>query len=84
VLCLDLDGREVWKHALEPRRTRFAWGTAGSPVLHGDRLFYVCDNDEQSYLLALDKRTGRPSARASIMAVIYTKLGLSPAHSMSP
>jgi outer membrane protein assembly factor BamB len=53
------DGRELWRHPLEPRKTRFGWGTAASPVLHGDRLYYVCDNEEQSYLLALDKRTGR-------------------------
>jgi outer membrane protein assembly factor BamB len=59
IFCFDLDGREVWEHPLEPRRMRFAWGTAASPVLHGDRLYYVCDNDEQSYLLALDKRTGK-------------------------
>jgi len=59
LFCFDLDGKEVWKHPLEPRRTRFAWGTASSPVLHGDRLYYVCDNDEQSYLLALDKPTGK-------------------------
>ena len=37
---------------------RLGWGTAASPVLHGDRLYIVNDNEEQSYLLALDKRTG--------------------------
>jgi outer membrane protein assembly factor BamB len=35
------------------------WGTAASPVLHRDRLYVVSDNEEQSYLLALDKRTGK-------------------------
>lgn len=59
IFCLDLEGREVWKHALAPHPTRFEWGTAASPVLHGDRLYYVCDNDKESYLLALDKRTGK-------------------------
>ena len=28
-------------------------------MVHGDRLYLVSDNDEQSYLLALDKRTGK-------------------------
>ena len=28
-------------------------------MLHGDRLYLVSDNEEQSYLLALDKRTGK-------------------------
>jgi outer membrane protein assembly factor BamB len=59
IFCFELDGGEVWTHRLEPRSTRFGWGPAASPVLHGDRLYYVCDNDEQSYLLALDKRTGK-------------------------
>jgi outer membrane protein assembly factor BamB len=56
--CLDLKGNEVWKRELEPLKTRYGWGSAASPVLHGDRLYYVNDNDEQSYLVALDKRTG--------------------------
>jgi outer membrane protein assembly factor BamB len=34
------------------------WGSAASPVLHGERLYIVDDNEEQSYILALDKRTG--------------------------
>ncbi|MDQ3625121.1 MAG: PQQ-binding-like beta-propeller repeat protein, partial [Verrucomicrobiota bacterium] len=59
LFCLDLEGREVWDHPLEPRPTRFAWGTAASPVLHGDRLYYVSDNEDRSYLLSLDKRTGK-------------------------
>lgn len=59
LFCLDLDGREVWSKKLEPRPTRFGWGTAASPVLHGDRLYFVNDNDAQSELLAFDKRTGK-------------------------
>jgi outer membrane protein assembly factor BamB len=59
VFCLDLEGHPVWSKALEPHKTRASWGTAASPVLHGDRLYLVSDNDEKSYLLALDKRTGK-------------------------
>jgi outer membrane protein assembly factor BamB len=59
IFCFDFEGEEIWRHRLEPRQTRLGWGTAASPVLHGDRLYYVCDNDEQSYLLALEGRTGR-------------------------
>jgi outer membrane protein assembly factor BamB len=56
--CLDLQGNAVWSKRFEPRATRHGWGTAASPVLHGDRLYILNDNDEQSYLLCLDKRTG--------------------------
>lgn len=59
IFAFDFEGQEVWKHPLEPRRTRAGWGTAASPVLHEGRLIYQCDNDEQSYLLALDSRTGQ-------------------------
>ena len=57
--CLDLDGNVVWKHEITPHKTRFDWGTAASPVLHEDRVYMVNDNDEESYLLALDKATGK-------------------------
>ncbi|MGO8925320.1 MAG: PQQ-binding-like beta-propeller repeat protein [Limisphaerales bacterium] len=59
VYCLDFAGREVWSKPLEPHKTRMGWGTAASPVLYRDRLYLVSDNEEQSYLLALDKRTGK-------------------------
>ncbi len=59
IYCFDLDGNEVWNLPLAPVKTRFGWGPAASPVLHGDRLYYVSDNEEQSYLLALDKNTGK-------------------------
>jgi eukaryotic-like serine/threonine-protein kinase len=56
--CFDLEGRPVWTKRFEPQATRYGWGTAASPVLHGDRLYIVNDNDQQSYLVCLDKRTG--------------------------
>jgi len=59
LFCYDMKGTLVWKKEFEPRQTRFGWGTAASPVLYGDRLFILNDNDQSSYLLALDKRTGR-------------------------
>jgi outer membrane protein assembly factor BamB len=59
LFCLDLDGKMLWERSVEPRKMRDGWGTAASPVLHGDRLYLVNDNEESSYLLALDKATGR-------------------------
>ena len=58
VFCFDFDGRLVWSKATRPHTMQFDAGTAASPVLHGDRIYLVNDNEEQSYLLALDKRTG--------------------------
>jgi outer membrane protein assembly factor BamB len=59
VFCLDMEGKEVWSKPLEAHKMANSWGTAASPLLHGDRLYVLNDNAEQSYLLALDKRTGK-------------------------
>ena len=58
VYCLDFDGNEVWKREIKPRKTRNGWGYAASPVLHDNQLIIVNDNDEDSYVTALDKATG--------------------------
>ena len=59
VFCLDFEGKEVWSYPIEPHRMASSWGTAASPTLHGDRLYLVNDNAEKSFILALDKRTGK-------------------------
>ncbi len=53
-----MDGEFVWKKSWKPVNMRLGWGSAASPVLHEDRLYIVNDNDDQSFLLALDKKTG--------------------------
>ncbi|MHB8974653.1 MAG: outer membrane protein assembly factor BamB family protein [Pirellulaceae bacterium] len=58
VFCFDLDGTEIWRHEIAPHVMRSGWGTAASPVVHEDRLYLVNDNNEDSYLLALDTKTG--------------------------
>lgn len=59
VYCYDLAGNPLWQRPMEARATRLGWGTAASPVVFGDKLFIVNDNDEESYLLALDAKTGQ-------------------------
>ncbi len=58
IWCFDMEGKELWAKPIEPHKMSFGYGTAASPVLHGDRLYQINDNDESSYLLALDKKTG--------------------------
>jgi len=64
IFALTTEGKEVWSKRLEPRQTRYGWGTAASPVLYGGRLFIVNDNDEQAEILALDAKTGGEIWRA--------------------
>lgn len=59
LFCFDLDGKELWTHKIKPNATRLGWGTASSPVLHQGRLYLVNDNEKESYLLALDAKTGK-------------------------
>jgi outer membrane protein assembly factor BamB len=58
LFCFDMKGKPVWNKKFEQVNTRYGWGTAASPVLHQGRLYLVNDNDDKSYLMALDKKTG--------------------------
>ncbi|HAW32055.1 MAG TPA: pyrrolo-quinoline quinone [Planctomycetaceae bacterium] len=58
VYCLDLKGDVLWQKDLGVYEMRAAWGTSSSPVLFEDRLFIQVDNQEQSFLVALDTKTG--------------------------
>jgi len=59
VFAFTLEGKEVWSKKMEPHKTRYGWGAAASPALHGGKLFLVNDNDDRAQLLALDAKTGQ-------------------------
>ena len=59
IVCLDMEGNRVWEHRWRPRAVRSGWGPAASPVLHDGRLYVVNDNEDNSFVAALDARTGR-------------------------
>jgi outer membrane protein assembly factor BamB len=59
LFCYDLSGEKLWEQHWPAYPMRDGWGTATSPVLHGDRIFIQNDNDQESFLLALEKRTGK-------------------------
>ena len=58
LFCYDMDGKPLWSKTFGSFKIRYDWGTAASPVLHEDRIYIVNDNDEQSFLVALNKETG--------------------------
>ena len=55
----DMEGNLLWKKDLGRYRTAYNWGTASSPVLHGDRVYIVNDNEEHSFVAAFDAKTGK-------------------------
>lgn len=65
LFAFDLGGAPVWSKPIGPFKTRNNWGTGASPVLHGDRIYIVNDNDEQSFVAAYDRRTGAEAWRVA-------------------
>jgi outer membrane protein assembly factor BamB len=65
VFCYGVDGKFVWKANLGSYRMSLGFGTGSSPAFDGERLFVQCDNEEKSFLVALDKLTGKELWRVS-------------------
>lgn len=63
------DGNERWRLPLPP----FAnfHGMGASPILAGDKLLLVCDQDSESFLLAIDKNTGRQIWKTARPSVVH-------------
>ena len=57
LLAYGPDGNELWRMPLGPFLNPFGHGA--SPILAGDALVMICDQDVGSFLLALDKKSGR-------------------------
>ena len=58
IYAFDMDGNEVWTHPIPFKSTMSDWGSASSPILEGNLLIVLYDNEEDSWIAALDKRTG--------------------------
>jgi outer membrane protein assembly factor BamB len=65
-VALDTAGKEMWKHHLgqEPGSFLNLWGHGSSPTLYKGLVILLCDHRENSYLLALDARTGKQRWKA--------------------
>jgi outer membrane protein assembly factor BamB len=61
MLALNGDGTIVWQRHLGKEIAPFdiQWGHGSSPALYNDLLILLCDHSSASYLLALDKKTGK-------------------------
>lgn len=58
LFCYDRDGYELWMLPMGPFNTGFGAGT--SPIIEGDRVIVVQDHDTDSFLMAIDKKSGKP------------------------
>ena len=63
--CYDLDGRLLWDTDLGDMRIRLGFGEGASPTLYRDLLIVLWDHEGESFIVALDKRTGRERWRTA-------------------
>ncbi len=59
LFAFDLEGRPLWSVDLGDMRTRNGFGEGSSPAMHGDRVIVNWDHEDDSFLVALDRRTGK-------------------------
>jgi outer membrane protein assembly factor BamB len=64
IYCYTLDGKPVWRRDLGRLNTRFGWGEAVTPVIHGNALLLNWDQEDASALICLDARTGETTWKA--------------------
>ncbi len=60
VYCYDFNGKLIWEKDLGVQmKIRLAFGEGTAPLLLNDRLIIVFDHEAGSFIVALDKRTGK-------------------------
>ena len=57
--CLDMAGKVKWSKQFGRMRTRNGFGEGSSPALSDDKVIVVWDHEDDSFICALSKRTGK-------------------------
>jgi outer membrane protein assembly factor BamB len=63
--CLDWSGKVLWERDLGDMRIRHGHGEGSTPALHGDTLVMNWDHQGESFVAALDSRTGKERWRVA-------------------
>ena len=58
LFCFGLDGTLLWKRTWPPQPIYLDFGTGSSPIAHAGHVYLLQDSERESYLLALDAKTG--------------------------
>ena len=58
LFCYTLDGTLLWKKQWPPQPIYLDFGTASSPTVHDGRVYLLQDSEAESYITALDAKTG--------------------------
>ena len=59
LFAYSLEGELEWEHRFPQRSIYLDFGTAASPAIDSERVYVQSDNQEESFLAAVDKRTGK-------------------------
>lgn len=66
IYCYDLNGKLIWEKDLGVQmRMRLQFGEGVPLTLHGNTLIHNFDHEGESFVVAMDKRTGKELWRAS-------------------
>ena len=57
LITYDVNGNELWKQPLGPFNN--VYGMGASPVIVGNKVILVCDQQTNSFIAAWDKKTGK-------------------------
>lgn len=57
--ALDMNGNVKWEKDFGDLTIRLGFGEGASPAIHGDRIIVNWDHEGQSFIAALDKKTGK-------------------------
>ncbi|HJR58864.1 MAG TPA: PQQ-binding-like beta-propeller repeat protein [Vicinamibacterales bacterium] len=59
IYAYDMNGKPLWEVDLGDKQMRNQFGEGSTPALYKDRLVVVWDHQGESFIAALDKRTGK-------------------------
>jgi len=58
LFCYDMDGKPLWEKKLGRMKTKMSFGEGSSPALYNNTIVINWDHEGQSFIIALDKKTG--------------------------
>lgn len=64
LVCYDLNGKELWQHAMSVAQTAGSFGSGGSPLIAGGLVLVNRDQRKDCSLVAVDLKTGKTAWEA--------------------
>lgn len=59
LFCLDFEGNIKWERDFGQMEKHMSFGEGASPYLYKDKIFILWDHEGESFLYAIDKKTGK-------------------------